>query len=223
MKCGQFAATLNYFATFIEGLASESTSFGLRDLARVIDLGGMLTVKAFVDRVQKYLEKNDIALGSSESQQSRLKQIRVLLLQIGCEKAASDGDLVLGLLGQSSPDATLGFFEVASAALAKKVRTGPQIQIKKSLRFDVNPLILRRYADRLTDALFDQHGFDSVVAELISKDRFSKADLKEVADRFLGAVRSYKTKNDIMKAIRLRRQQEDSQARREHALAKIVP
>jgi hypothetical protein len=86
---------------------------------------------------------------------------------------------------------------------------------QRAARVVVDP---REAADKLTAAVLDGARFDELVKEL---GKLSKDKLAEVAEHFLGYPRQYKSKPEIIKALRSRQLQDALDASREERGSKI--
>lgn len=102
--------------------------------------------------------------------------------------------------------------DTLATALAPPPRR-PQPQ--RAARVAVDP---REAADKLTAAVLDSARFDELVKEI---GKLSKGKLAEVAEHFLGYPRQYKSKPEILKALRSRQLQDALDASREERGSKI--
>jgi len=74
----------------------------------------------------------------------------------------------------------------------------------------------------LTSAANNNENFDATLDELDKNKSIKTDDLAAIAKRFLGTERTFKTKAEIIRAIRSRQLQDALQESRERRLSKIA-
>jgi hypothetical protein len=96
-------------------------------------------------------------------------------------------------------------------AKAKTARAAPAKAARPAASAALNEPAVARYAGELEQTKADSRQFEKVVERLKKDKEVRIAEAREIARRFLGPARSYKTKPEVAKAI-LQRQITDIRA-----------
>lgn len=205
MQSDQMANCLRLMASSLDDSEAEI----LRSVAIAIEVDGAKKFGAVATRLCKQLEiaghKSDLGTAAPKLLLSTAK----LFEEAGAGTQAKDFLAAAHVAAFSAgPDRDL--LSSLRQALAPVQKTKkPKIE----LRLDV-----RQAADDLTAANSDAAKFEAVLKEI---SKHSKDSLEQVAERYLGFPRKFKSKADILKAIRARQVQQSLDATREAHAPKI--
>ncbi len=222
MKATQFALLLHRAVALAQQDRCAAATGGLSNVANALDQIPTKSIKDVVEKVRERAKTSGCTVGFEPGVIGQLRLLRAVLDAAGAAKFAQDCDLILALSVESHLSSVVSFEDLAKEATRPVAKKAKNQASPASETSSCGPFVIRDYADRLSAAVLDRIAFDHVVGELSNPHSFSLFDLKLVADQFLGSPRPYRTRKDVLKAINLRRFQEETQVLREKALAKVA-
>lgn len=217
MKSQQFSSFLTAFSHLEAHSGCRERAQDLVALAHLFSAAGARSVGDTLEKCRQSVSEAGGRPIAPSHLVERVEVMRLVLVAGGAAKAAEACDALREFLSRVQDDKLRqlnldGAMEIIASPPAKK-KTAKQMDV--ALR--------RGFADRLTSAIADKAIFKSIVSEL--SDIMKSAtleDLTDIAQRFLGNDRSFKTKAETFKAIELRRKQVEAQDNRHRALTKIA-
>lgn len=212
MKSQQFGDILEISAT----LAPSPTSRDLVALAELFHIAGSRTVKTALGQLDRYFRATDQGLRVPTGLPEFIGKLQQILEVSGAKAGALDCSVARSFLeGWTAPHCDR--LDLASASLAFSKATRPP----KGRGRAFDSMAARNFADRLTSSMDDRMAFSRLLHELSGAKATTLEDLTDVARRFLGNDRVFRTKAEAVKAIELRRKQVETQESRHRALSKI--
>lgn len=207
MQAKQMAASLTLIAQLAEPRAAE----WVMRLAEVLATEGTKPFGSFATKLEKGLKAKGYS--SAESSASQLVA-RIAAIS----SAAGSNPLSKEFAAASRILAALSNTEASTipTVIAEALAPPPKKSAAPKAAATVNT---REVADNLTAAIDDNARFDALVAEL---NELPKAALLDVAQRFLATDRVFKSKPEMIKAIRSRQLQDALSASRERRISKIA-
>ena len=207
MQAKQMAASLKLIAALADPRAAEA----ILHLAEAISKEDSKSFGPLATKLEKGLK----AKGYS-SEENSSSQIVARLAQIS--SAAGSNPLSKEFAAASRILAALGNVEISAimAVIAEALAPAPKKSAAAKKGAAVNT---REIADNLTSAVDDNAKFDALVAEV---NKLPKDAVLDIAQRFLGTDRVFKSKPEMIKAIRSRQLQDALSASRERRISKIA-
>jgi hypothetical protein len=213
MNPPQMAASLRQLAPVLEASSGAGQARVLVRVADGLDLAAKQTLSAIVKKVEKSAAlTGPSATGTAASE--LLQTVSGVFKTTGAATQSKDFAVLAEMLRKLATFQGDDVYALLAAALAPPEKAVKQPKQAKGPEFDV-----LKAADDLTAATSNNDAFDALVAELSKQ---SKPTLTAIAARFLGFERSYKTKVDVLKAIRARQLQDAIQTSRERRIGKIA-
>ncbi len=206
MKAAQMADCLQKIAPLLEGAEASR----LRALAKILEAEGAGNFGAYAKRAVKALGSIG-TVPTKTAGATMVSRIGEIAQAAGAGPAAKEFAIAAQLLDASSSIETSELAAALSLALAPPPR--------KQRPPKPVPIDPRAAADQLTGYGPDATRFDALVNEL---SKLPKAKLVEVAVRYLGYDRKFKSKDDVKKAIHAHRLQDVVDDTREDRGAKIT-
>lgn len=209
MQAKQMAESLQQLAPILEQLGNAEQGRVLRKLAEALTKAGSKAVSTVIRQVESRLTV-DGAVGVSPAA-SLVWRTSLAVEAAGAKTPAKDFAGVAGLLQKLDATSAEEVYERVSAAMAP-----PPRQSKAAVKQTAH---VRALADELTANLHENEKFDELIERLA---KLQKNTLASIAAIFLGYERAYKTKTEILKAIRARQVQEAIEASRERRISRIA-
>ena len=207
MKPQQMAATLRRLAPILEAATDGSQALIIKRFGDALDSAGTQTLAAIAKKLDKQI-------GNCPSVKSAAADFVAGMSEVfqgaGASSQAKDFVIVAQMLlrlGGLSAD------KVFDQLLAAVTPT-----IKESKTSNATPVNSRPLADKSTAATQNNEAFDALVADV---EKLSKPVLTAVANHYLGHTRAYKSKGEIIKAIKARQLQDAIEASRDRRIWKI--
>lgn len=205
MQAKQMAASLKLIAQLAEPRAAEA----IARLAEVFATEGSKSFGTFAAKLEKGLK----AKGYSPAHTSA-SQVVAQISEVS--SAAGSNPLSKEFAATSRILAALSSVEAQAIASAIAEALAPKKSAVAKLSASVNT---RELADSLTSAASDNVKFDKIVDEV---KKLPKEILLDIAQRFLGTDRVFKSKPDMIRAIRSRQLQDALDASRDRRVSKIA-
>jgi hypothetical protein len=194
MKSEHFSASLHAYALLLHQAGCTESAHNLDILATAFDRGDE-TVAAIIKKIIKGRRLVGHADKHPSLLKSLLEQIAATAKAVGATKAARDYEAVATIFtGEGS--ASVRWFVDAAITSLEVAQAPPQPP-------PLDQRLVRNLADRLDAASSDNSRFDAIVLELEAPRRFTNAILAAIANAYLGTEKKvYKSKSEILKAIR---------------------
>jgi len=176
-----------------------------------MELAGSKSIAMVASKVEKQISSRK--LERADTLGAPLATVSSALAACGAASLAKEFALVAAMLGKAGSLPPEDLFALVQAALVLPPKKGGAKKVATS------KIDLRAAADRLLVASANNASFDELLSEL---SVLSKKDLEEVAKRYLGYGRSFKSKADVIKSIRSRQLQDAIQESRERRISKIA-
>lgn len=210
MKLQQVAATLRRLAPILEAGSDGSQAFIIRRFGDALDRAGPYTLTAIAKKLDKRLGSfpnvksvvAEFVAGMSEAFQAA-----------GASSQAKDFVVVAQMLRRLGGLTADEVFDQLMATMAPPAKEPKPPKPSKVTEVNVRPL-----ADKLTAASPNNETFDALVVDV---EKLPKPVLTAVANHYLGQTRAYKSKGDIIKAIKARQLQDAIESSRERRIFKI--
>ncbi|MGD9802280.1 MAG: hypothetical protein AB7E81_06645 [Hyphomicrobiaceae bacterium] len=211
MNAQQLAAGLRTLDPLLQVLLGRGELQSVRRFADAVEAGGKKSVTAVVAKIGKQIgHKGD---GATSSIAAPFNTLANALSATGASGVAKEFALVASLLNKMSGLDAEGVFAVVSGALA------PPDKKTRLKRLPVPAIDARATADRLLAATSDNDAFDKLLDEL---SVHSKPTLEDIAKRYLGYERAFRSKADVIKSIRSRQLQDAIQESKDRRISKIA-
>jgi hypothetical protein len=211
MNGTQLSASIRAFS----GLSGNNSILTLAD---AVASGQADTVAKIVGKVVKFWKATGRTPVYPGAIKSELEVIRAALEASSAPTAAKDYASVLTLF-QGVPTGDPNEF---ARAVATAITTPIPVRPARQARASAPPVDVRQFADRLTTLSTENSAFDQELAAIDANSKIKKADLQQVANHYLGYERTFKTRSEIIKAIRTRQMQDAIQGSRERRGEKIA-
>jgi len=215
MKCSQMSASLRAYARLLQEAGCPRCAQDLEALAAAFGRGGEQAVSAVVKKIAKHWKSSGRVAEYPGQLKAELEHIASALSAAGANSAAQDYRSVISLFTGTTGASAHAFAEAAVRSLEVE-------HIPPEPPAPLNQALIKTFAERLTAARSDNARFDAIVSELRAPRRFSNAALAAIANCYLGAERTYKSRSEILKAITNRQLQDALQASRDRRIAKIA-
>jgi hypothetical protein len=207
MKTAQMAASLRQLAPLLEQIAGVVQARLLVRTADALEQAGEIKLRTLDAKLKKSLGQ-----GAANPAVEFVAKMSGTFAAAGCASPSKDFTVLASILQRLSGLDAEGAVRAINAALAPPP---PKIsRLPKSPSIDV-----RQVADRLTAASGANDAFDAMFVEV---EKLSKSDLEQVAERYLGYHRKYKSKPEVLKAIRARQFQDAIEDGRNRRISKIA-
>lgn len=215
MQAKQMSASLREFALLLEDEGRLSSARELELLANALSAGND-TVTKVVGKAKRHWKSSKRDFSFPETLQARLERIASFLAKSGAARAAKDYRALPSLgVGRTYCDVSIFCRELKAAIEAP-------LPAAKSRAKALEPEEIRALAERLTSASRNNDEFDATLAEVSGNKLIKTDDLAAIAKRFLGTDRTFKSKSEIIRAMRSRQLQDALQDSRERRLSKIA-
>jgi hypothetical protein len=209
MQAKQMAASLHHLAPLLEKNENFAQAALLRALADGLNRAGTATVASTIKKFEKQFPARSDARGLSPSALF-INRISMAFQASGSATASKDFAALGRLLDEC--DAT------PLTELSKRLADAMTAPVRKPKKSKSETIDVLSIADDLTTFSNDNERFDNLVGKL---PNLSKAHLSDIAEKFLGYKRSYKTKTDAIEAIKARQLQDALETSRERRISKI--
>lgn len=207
MQAKQMAACLQHLSPLLIDKTDEDV---LMRFAEALGPVGQQPYAAVLKKIDK-----QITLGAENPPASQavdlLNRISKVAQASGSSTPSKEFAATASVLTKLSDLSATEIFEQVSRALAAPAKASKPI---KDADIDV-----RELADKLTTEAPHNERFDALVKDL---SRLQKPILAAIAERFLGYNKPYKSKTDIVKAIRARQLQDALEKSRDRRISKIA-
>ena len=219
MQAKQLSASLEKFAQLLKTAGCDHGAEELRGLAEVMALAGTTTIAATVKKIQRHWKSSERPSTYPASSKMHLQAaIEVLQTSKAAKGIIADYRSLLTLFDGTGDAQTSAFL----ADLREALKAAPKRNSAKKPAKSLDRSKMRAIADRLTDLLQNNAGFDAAVTELKTPRKYTNKELSAIAEYFLGYDGGHKTKAAIIKAIRTRQQQEAIGASKDRRIEKIA-
>lgn len=219
MQAKDFREVLRSFADLISNAGDARRAAELRTLADAIGHADPAqAVSKIVAPIQKHWKASKRVASYPADLAAQVERIKSILTVSGA-KAASDCAALLKLFsGDASGGADAFAADITSAIVAP-----PMTKVGGSKRGAtlLTSATIEEIADQLICNRLNNTKFDAALVALEAR-KLRKAELQAVANRFLGAERTFKSNAEIVKAIRTRQLQDALQASRDRRIEKIA-
>jgi hypothetical protein len=206
MQAKQMAASLELLSPLLDGQGQPARGVVL-SVTAALRCAGVATVAATVKKFEKQFSAPSSLKPSASA--AFVELIANVFRSAGSAAASKDFGTIAKLLATIHDTPAEVVDEKLAAAFAAK-KTGSA----KASTVDASAT-----ANDLTSSSADKQRFDALISEI---SKYPKAELAAIADKYLGYQRTYKTKADVISAIRARQLQDALEASRERRLDKIA-
>lgn len=205
MQAKQMAASLKLISALIDSRSAEM----IVRLADVFAAEGSKPFGGLATKLEKGLKAKGLSSAETEAAQlvARIADV---------SSAAGSNPLSKEFAAASRILAVLSSVEAAAISTVVAEALAPKKSAATKVAISVNT---RELADNLTSASDDNVKFDAMVSEL---NKLPKDALLDVAQRFLATDRVFKSKPEMIKAIKSRQLQDALSASRERRISKIA-
>jgi hypothetical protein len=208
MQAKQMAASLKLIAVLADPRSAEA----ITRLAEALETAGSKPFGGLAVKLEKGLEAKGHSSTPTQAVEvvARIAEVSSAAGSKPLSKEFAAASRILAALSNTEASAI-------SAVVAEALAPPPKRSAaSKKTGIAVNT---RELADDLTSASDDNAKFDALVAEL---NKLPKEALLDVAQRFLATDRVFKTKQEMIKAIKSRQLQDALSASRERRISKIA-
>ncbi len=209
MQAKQMAASLHHLAPLLEKNENSAQAALLRTLADGLNKAGTATVASTIKKFEKQFPASSDARRLSPSALF-INRISMAFQASGSATASKDFAGLGRLLDECDA--------IPLTELSKKLADALTAPVRKPKTSKAETVDVLSIADNLTTVSNDNERFDHLVGEL---SKLTKAHVSDIAEKFLGYKRSYKTKGDAIAAIKARQLQDALEASRERRISKI--
>lgn len=197
MKCSEFQAVLDAFATICGIDGERSANVELKAAGKLLAIAPSKTVAAIVAALSKNL---DIQSGSNQDE-SLLTDLANFLHKFGKPVVAKDAAALAGLIaGQDAPSVEQ-IVAHAEAVLLKQRNTKAS---KNTPSEEIRQDIVAAYNRRLEQALGDDPGFTALLAVIESDKNLNTSEVVALSKMF--SLKNARTRLAALKNIRARHQ-----------------
>ena len=204
MQAKQMTASLKLIAA----LADPRTAETILHLAEALANEGSKPFGSLATKLEKGLKAKGYA-SAQNSASGMVARIAEISSAAGSNPLSKEFAATSRILAALSSVEASGISSVIAEALAP----APKKTAKSA------PVDTRELADKLTSAVNDNAKFDALVDEV---EKLPKKALLDIAQHFLGTDRVFKSKPEMVKAIRSRQLQDALSASRERGISKIA-
>jgi len=200
MQSAKFADALDQTATLLRPFQTEGPAQALNALAAAFRVRTQ-SVSAVLGKVAKALQDGPPS-NQAAALSRQLQQVAQLFEKAGAGPVSKDFAQLSEIVGRMAEVDFAEVNELFEKAFAPPVRT--KKSTAKAAR-NLDGLEIRNIADQLTAVTNDATGFASLLETI---KLHSKDDLSKIASHYLGYERNFKSKSEILKAIKGRHVQE---------------
>jgi hypothetical protein len=212
----QMGNALRAFALLMEDVGATKPAADLRGLADALTCGGTETVASILSKIKKQRKASKRVAVHPATLRVQLERIAIVMHASGATAAAKDCAAILKLFAGDTGAHTQAFNAELRAAIEAPAPTAK----RKSTPLDAEAI--RDLADKLVEFRDDNARFDAALAEIAANNKIKNAELASIANHFLGSNRKFKSKPEILKAIKNRQLQDAIQTSRDRRIEKIA-
>lgn len=219
MSTPQTLDVLKSYASLLQGCGDSCGAEAVRALASALSSDGDAKTKATLTKVKKHWVRSPEWAASPEGLGGRLSSLQNLLTAGGVKTASADIALLIELLdGRRMIDPSEFEKLLRDAIEAPELARVPRAT---SGREPLSAAEIRQWADRLTAVTTDQTAFEADLAAMLAIPKLSVAELKSIAERYLGYAPPA-GKAGILKKLRTRQMQDAMEAGRQSRIQRIA-
>jgi len=210
---------LRSYISLLQGSGDAQGADAVRALVSALSVDGEAKTKATLTKVTKHWKRSTELAASPQGLAGRLNSLHRLLVAGGAKTPAADIKLLTELLDNRRAVHPVEFENILrNAILAPELI---KVTRPSNKREPLSQAEVRHWADRLTAVTTDQARFEAELSSLQAIPKLSVAELKSIAEHYLG-YEPPATKGAILKKLRTRQMQDAMEAGRQSRIDRIA-